>query len=84
MPPCPPRRASDARRFVAQARQVGAIRDPAFPPDVDAVLVKLTAIASAPRVLDLGETNRRLMRATVVVGVVALDQFAIGAAQLAI
>jgi uncharacterized protein len=29
-------RASDARRFVAQARQVGAIRDPAFPPDLDA------------------------------------------------
>jgi pimeloyl-ACP methyl ester carboxylesterase len=29
-------RASDARRFVAQARQVGAIRDKEFPPDLDA------------------------------------------------
>ncbi len=28
-------RASDARRFVAQARAVGVIRDPAFPPDLD-------------------------------------------------
>ena len=26
-------RATDARRFVAQARAVGVIRDPAFPPD---------------------------------------------------
>lgn len=29
-------RASDARRFVAQARSVGVIRDPDFPPDLDA------------------------------------------------
>ena len=29
-------RASDARRFVAQARAVGVIRDPSFPPDLDA------------------------------------------------
>jgi fermentation-respiration switch protein FrsA (DUF1100 family) len=29
-------RANDARRFVAQARAVGVIRDPAFPPDLDA------------------------------------------------
>ncbi len=29
-------RASDARRFVAQARSVGVIRDPAFPSDLDA------------------------------------------------
>jgi putative redox protein len=29
-------RASDARRFVAQARSVGVIRDPTFPPDLDA------------------------------------------------
>jgi fermentation-respiration switch protein FrsA (DUF1100 family) len=29
-------RANDARRFVAQARSVGVIRDPAFPPDLDA------------------------------------------------
>ncbi|HET6964503.1 MAG TPA: alpha/beta hydrolase [Acidimicrobiales bacterium] len=29
-------RASDARRFVAQARAVGVIRDPNFPPDLDA------------------------------------------------
>ncbi|MGI8492533.1 MAG: alpha/beta hydrolase family protein [Acidimicrobiales bacterium] len=29
-------RAMDARRFVAQARTVGVIRDPAFPPDLDA------------------------------------------------
>lgn len=29
-------RAADARRFVAQARQVGAIRDKEFPPDVEA------------------------------------------------
>jgi uncharacterized protein len=29
-------RAADPRRFVAQARQVGAIRDKEFPPDVDA------------------------------------------------
>lgn len=29
-------RATDARRFVAQARQVGAIRDADFPPDVEA------------------------------------------------
>jgi len=28
-------RASDARRFVAQARAVGVIRDPGFPPDLD-------------------------------------------------
>lgn len=29
-------RASDARRFVAQARAVGVIRDPDFPPDLEA------------------------------------------------
>lgn len=29
-------RAADARRFVAQARGAGVIRDPAFPPDLDA------------------------------------------------
>lgn len=29
-------RAADARRFVAQARAVGVIRDPGFPPDLDA------------------------------------------------
>ncbi|HWE57014.1 MAG TPA: alpha/beta fold hydrolase [Acidimicrobiales bacterium] len=29
-------RASDARRFVAQARAVGVIRDPNFPPDLEA------------------------------------------------
>jgi fermentation-respiration switch protein FrsA (DUF1100 family) len=29
-------RANDARRFVAQARAVGVIRDPAFPPDLEA------------------------------------------------
>lgn len=29
-------RATDARRFVAQARAVGVIRDPAFPPDLEA------------------------------------------------
>jgi alpha/beta superfamily hydrolase len=29
-------RSVDARRFVAQARAAGVIRDPAFPPDVDA------------------------------------------------
>jgi putative redox protein len=29
-------RAADARRFVAQARAAGVIRDPAFPPDLDA------------------------------------------------
>jgi pimeloyl-ACP methyl ester carboxylesterase len=29
-------RASDARRFVSQARAVGVIRDPNFPPDLDA------------------------------------------------
>ena len=29
-------RASDARRFVAQARSVGVISDPSFPPDLDA------------------------------------------------
>jgi len=29
-------RAADARRFVAQARAVGVIRDPNFPPDLDA------------------------------------------------
>jgi putative redox protein len=29
-------RASDGRRFVAQARAAGVIRDPAFPPDLDA------------------------------------------------
>ncbi len=29
-------RAGDARRFVAQARAVGVIRDPKFPPDLDA------------------------------------------------
>jgi fermentation-respiration switch protein FrsA (DUF1100 family) len=29
-------RANDARRFVAQARAVGVIRDPNFPPDLDA------------------------------------------------
>jgi putative redox protein len=29
-------RASDARRFVAQARSVGLIRDPTFPPNLDA------------------------------------------------
>jgi fermentation-respiration switch protein FrsA (DUF1100 family) len=29
-------RASDARRFVAQARAAGVIRDPGFPPDLDA------------------------------------------------
>lgn len=29
-------RAHDARRFVAQARAAGVIRDPAFPPDLDA------------------------------------------------
>ncbi|MDA8046842.1 MAG: alpha/beta fold hydrolase [Actinomycetota bacterium] len=29
-------RASDARRFVSQARAVGVIRDPDFPPDLDA------------------------------------------------
>jgi alpha/beta superfamily hydrolase len=29
-------RASDARRFVAQARSAGIIRDPTFPPDLDA------------------------------------------------
>lgn len=29
-------RAHDARRFVAQARAVGVIRDPAFPPDLEA------------------------------------------------
>lgn len=29
-------RAVDARRFVAQARAAGVIRDPAFPPDLDA------------------------------------------------
>jgi pimeloyl-ACP methyl ester carboxylesterase len=29
-------RASDARRFVAQARAAGVIRDPRFPPDLDA------------------------------------------------
>ena len=28
-------RAADARRFVAQARAVGVIRDPGFPPDLD-------------------------------------------------
>jgi pimeloyl-ACP methyl ester carboxylesterase len=28
-------RAADARRFVAQARAVGVIRDPAFPPDLE-------------------------------------------------
>jgi putative redox protein len=28
-------RASDARRFVAQARSVGVIRDPGFPPDLE-------------------------------------------------
>jgi uncharacterized protein len=29
-------RAADARRFVAQARAAGVIRDPGFPPDLDA------------------------------------------------
>ena len=29
-------RANDARRFVSQARAVGVIRDPGFPPDLDA------------------------------------------------
>ena len=29
-------RAADPRRFVAQARAAGVIRDPAFPPDLDA------------------------------------------------
>jgi esterase/lipase len=37
-------RANDARRFVAQARAVGVIRDPDFPPDLDAWAQELREI----------------------------------------
>ena len=37
-------RAGDARRFAAQARAVGVIRDPAFPPDLDAWAQELREI----------------------------------------
>ncbi|HET9075476.1 MAG TPA: alpha/beta hydrolase, partial [Acidimicrobiales bacterium] len=37
-------RASDARRFVTQARQLGIIKDRAFPPDLDAWARELVEI----------------------------------------
>jgi putative redox protein len=46
-------RASDARRFVAQARATGVIRDPGFPPDLDSWARELRDIRPLSLIADI-------------------------------